>query len=60
MSSKEEGSGLVCPWCRREAQVAVVSGTLKLDCRRCKMNLFVVKLPQGEAISNYQSRRTIS
>ena len=59
MSSSEE-SGLVCPWCRREATVVVVSGTLKLECKRCKMNLFVVKLPQGESIANYVSRRTIS
>ncbi|MHA2362903.1 MAG: hypothetical protein ACXAC7_03030 [Candidatus Hodarchaeales archaeon] len=58
--SSDESSGLVCPWCRREAEVVVVSGTLKLNCKRCKMNLFVVKLPQGEVLSNYMSRRTIS
>lgn len=56
----DEDSGLVCPWCRKEANIIVVSGTLKIDCKRCKMNLFVTKLPQGEFISNYVSRRTIS
>lgn len=56
----DDDSGLVCPWCRKEANIIVVSGTLKIDCKRCKMNLFVTKLPQGEFISNYVSRRTIS
>ena len=60
MMADNEETGLVCPWCRRDAQVIVVSGTLKLNCKRCKMNLFVVKLPQGENVSNYISRRTIS
>ena len=58
MPNDEEG--LACPWCRKTANVIVVSGTLKIDCKRCKMNLFVTKLPQGEVISNYVSRRTIS
>ena len=56
----QEDTGLVCPWCRKEANIIVVSGTLKMECKRCKMNLFVTKLPQGEIISNYISRRTIS
>ena len=60
MVNNEEAQGLVCPWCRREVNVIVVSGTLKMDCKRCKMNLFVVKLPQGEVISNYVTPRTNS
>jgi len=58
--SIDDESGLVCPWCRKEVNIVVVSGTLKMDCKRCKMNLFVTKLPAGEIISNYLSRRTIS
>ena len=60
MSQNESSSGLVCPWCRREAVTVVVSGTLKLECKRCRMQLFITKLPQGESIKNYISRRTIS
>ena len=55
----ENKTAIICPWCRHEVTIMVFSKTLRMDCKKCKMSLFVVKLPQGEVLANYKARRLI-
>ncbi len=59
-TGEDEIPMILCPWCGVQVNYMVVSGSLRIRCPKCGMDAFVTRLPRGQKLQTYVSRKTIA